>query len=362
MANNTYDTPGERIYYAEYTISRQDADKYAGGRFVNHAELSYHYSSLYSTGVYGGSASSEATCDIIGIVSYQWEEGTPEAIVRNEGGLYTLPSSFTLLVGDQFQIDEYKGEKNYVENVNGIDVIWSYSEEWGVQRSGSNEKTWFLVETALHNNFTMAQSRSITFYGRWLANYSVVYKWVGEHPDVSPPEIISYQSGAQYTVDNDFYVGYTHNDGNYTWTFQGWTLRGSDEICNGTSQTIGSSHVTYTGSWTKVSNATSLSIYKTGCSAADENQSFLFHISGGDLEMDVVINGNGHVIINGLTVGQTYTVTENTDWSWRYTPANREQTITIGTEGNSLTFANTRSISNWLNGNAWCDNRFDGAN
>ena len=359
ISDNAYKTPGSHRYYATYTITPDDIGMYTGGKFVNNAQLSYQYHAAYSTGVYGGSASAEAACDIIGVVSYRWEEGTPEAIVRNDGNRYSLPESFSLVVGGKFRISPYEGEKTYTETVDGIDVTWTYSDEWGVQRYGSDEKTWFQVNTALDADFTMAQSRSITFYGRWLANYSVVYKWVGEHPSVSPPAIVSYQQGDTYTVDNTFPVGYAYNDGTYLWTFQGWKQSGSDTVCNGKEQTVGSAHIYYTGTWTRIPSASSLTIRKTGCSAGDENQSFLFHISGNGVELDVVIHGNGSVTVSGLSVGKTYTVTEDTDWSWRYRPANAAQTVQISSAGNTLTFNNTRSTSFWLSGGAWCDNRFN---
>lgn len=363
IANDTFNEPDVYSYYATYEIKTDDIGMYTGGKFVNRAELNYNYSSQYSTGSYGGVASATATCDIIGVVSYTWEDGTPQAIIDNVDGRYSLPESFSLMVGGTFRISPYSGQKTYTEMVDGIEVTWTYSEEWGVRRYGSTEKTWFLVSSALNADFTMAQSRSITFYGRWLANYSVVYKWVGEHPDIAPPEINSYQVGEEYIVDNTvFPLESTYNDGLYTWTFHGWQQEGSNIVSNGTTQTIGDSHVTYYGTWTKVANASSLTISKTGCDATDENQSFLFHISGDDLELDVVIHGNGTVIITGLTVGQTYTVTEDTSWSWRYTPEDPQQTITISPDGNSLVFDNDRSNSSWLSGGAWCDNRYTKTN
>ena len=359
IADNAYKTPGNYRYYATYEITPNDIGMYTGGKFVNNAQLSYQYHAAYSTGVYGGNASSEATCDIVGVVSYAWEDGTPEAIVRNDGNRYSLPESFSLVVGDTFNISQYEGATTYTETVDGHDVIWTYSGEWGAQHYGSSEKTWFLVETALNRNFTMEHSRSITFYGRWLANYSVVYKWVGDSPDIPVPAIVSYQVGDKYTVDNTFSVGHTYNDGTYLWTFQGWK-DSSGTVCNGQEKTISSSHVYYNGTWTKVASASSLTIQKTGCSTTDENQSFMFHLSGDGVALDVVIHGNGSVTVSGLTVGKTYTVTEDTKWSWRYQPGNASQTVQISSTGNTITFNNTRSTGFWLSGGAWCDNRFNG--
>ena len=104
---------------------------------------------------------------------------------------------------------------------------------------------------------------------------------------------------------------------------------------------------------------TTLTIRKEGWETIDENQSFLFDVTGPDgYSKRVAINGNGSVTINGLKIG-TYTVTEVTNWSWRYTPKNNDKTITLQpAEKNEVTFENTRSSIKWLNGNAYSKNEF----
>ena len=59
---------------------------------------------------------------------------------------------------------------------------------------------------------------------------------------------------------------------------------------------------------------TTLTIRKEGWQTIDENQSFLFDVTGPDgYSKRVVINGNGSVTIKGLKIGSTYTVTEVTE-------------------------------------------------
>ena len=77
---------------------------------------------------------------------------------------------------------------------------------------------------------------------------------------------------------------------------------------------------------------------------------------------DVVIHGNESVTIKGLKPG-TYTVTEETGWSWRYTLADVSQQVNPATAKEKdendavlVTFTNTREKSKWLNGGAWCKN------
>ena len=105
-----------------------------------------------------------------------------------------------------------------------------------------------------------------------------------------------------------------------------------------------------------------LTIKKTGWDSLDENQTFIFTVTGPNgFEMDVVINGNGNVTIKDLLIGE-YTVTENTDWSWRYTPTDGNgKKITLAVNGeNTVEFTNERNKTQWLDGNTWCQNIFDG--
>ena len=100
-----------------------------------------------------------------------------------------------------------------------------------------------------------------------------------------------------------------------------------------------------------------LTITKTGAEKIDENQSFLFTVTGpNNFSAKVVIQGNGSVTIKGLKIGE-YTVTEDTDWSWRYTPKNKTQNITLQPAGkNEVTFINSRSKGKWLGGDAYNHN------
>lgn len=105
-----------------------------------------------------------------------------------------------------------------------------------------------------------------------------------------------------------------------------------------------------------------LTITKHGCQDIDENQSFIFDVTGPDFSKRVVINGNDSVTIKGLKVGE-YTVTEVTDWSWRYKPENNvsAQKIELKPRGvgeNKVTFTNARTKDKWLGGDAYEQNKF----
>lgn len=105
-------------------------------------------------------------------------------------------------------------------------------------------------------------------------------------------------------------------------------------------------------------DAADLTITKTGWETIDEDQSFIFKVVGGGFEKKVVIKGNGSVTIKGLKIG-TYTITEVSDWSWRYTPDEIVKTITLQpAQTNGVTFANTRANDKWLGGDAYSQNKF----
>ena len=101
-----------------------------------------------------------------------------------------------------------------------------------------------------------------------------------------------------------------------------------------------------------------LEIVKTvkGTNAAD---TFLFHISGEGVELDVTINGSGSVKIYDLPMG-TYTVTEDTEWSWRYTAdkSTDSATLTLDDYDATVNFANTYRQDKWLDVSAIMQNVF----
>ena len=168
-------------------------------------------------------------------------------------------------------------------------------------------------------------------------------------------------TGGDFTDDSDKkYVTYEHPN------------CGSDVKCN---YPIGDEEFIV-----HVINAlTSLTIKKTGAADIDVNQSFLFTVTGKDadgkdINLTVTVHGNGSTTIDGLVIGNEYTITEKTDWSWRYKFSKWEHmvnaddaTTTTGStngaaiklgENGTITFTNTRNKVHWLDGDSWCNNIF----
>ncbi len=120
---------------------------------------------------------------------------------------------------------------------------------------------------------------------------------------------------------------------------------------------------------------TSLTICKEGANPLDENQTFLFRVVGKGVDVTVTVHVNSFVTIDGLTIGEQYTVTEITEWSWRYSAQAFTTTLDAGnyeasaTGGiivtlsaeeakNSVTCTNTRTVPYWLDGDNFCVNVF----
>ena len=90
-------------------------------------------------------------------------------------------------------------------------------------------------------------------------------------------------------------------------------------------------------------------------SKIDENQTFVFRVQGNnnnnDVDMQVVITGAHKQVIKNLPVGE-YTITEDTSWSWKYTPVgDAGKTLTTSDIKNgaaTVTFENENKGTNWL--------------
>ena len=101
-----------------------------------------------------------------------------------------------------------------------------------------------------------------------------------------------------------------------------------------------------------------LIIHKTG--TVDSEQTFVFEVKkeGTADTIEVVIQGANSKTIKGLPSG-TYTVTEKTDWSWRYAPDGETKTVIPNGATAEVTFNNAlKPEQKWLNGYAYQANDF----
>ena len=107
-----------------------------------------------------------------------------------------------------------------------------------------------------------------------------------------------------------------------------------------------------------------LTIEKTG-EKIDQHQTFVFRVQGEGVDMQVVITGTNKQVIKNLPVGE-YTITEDTNWSWKYTPdgsATQELKASSIRDGvATVTFKNKNNGTNWLTSLAQVINTWVGGN
>lgn len=98
-------------------------------------------------------------------------------------------------------------------------------------------------------------------------------------------------------------------------------------------------------------NVFDLTIKKTAKAGTtiDQNQTFVFKVknNGSGKTMEIVITGEGQQTIKGLPMG-SYTITEDTGWSWQYRPTKDTQTITVSETSQTVMFENEKVPTNWL--------------
>ena len=104
-------------------------------------------------------------------------------------------------------------------------------------------------------------------------------------------------------------------------------------------------------------NHTDLKITKKA-TPYDANDMFIFTVKhGNEVVAKVALKAGESVTIKNLTVGETYTVTEDTSWSWRYSPDSATHSITLQPTGNEVTVTNTLDNNNWLGASSYAINR-----
>ena len=355
IANNTFDTAGTYNYTATYTLTAADIDKYTGGEFHNTAALKYTYKSDYSSGSYGGTAEGSVSCQINGIVSYQWEEEVQGVTGITDQG---LPAGSTIKYGDPYTILNRPGSESGYEDVQVTDAYGNVIGTWtfdGWTYNGNTYQPGGVIK--------MPTEGSVVFTGEWtytaigLESYTITYQWTNA-PDgeTLPTDTNRYVTNQPYTVDTKYTNGYKVNDVQDDITVGYWTFSGWNDPNN---KVMGNSNVTITGEWTYTALVGDLTVKKTVTSAVTEQQSFLFNVKNeaGTVDMDVVVTLtanqlDGSVTIENLPVGN-YTVTEDTNWSWRYEVAsdsNATQTVTLTAEGGTVVFNNQLTNNYWLDG------------
>lgn len=167
------------------------------------------------------------------------------------------------------------------------------------------------------------------------------------------------------TFTQDTYVKVTVKIGDMDITTDAVTFQHQD----GCTFTGGCSFEKTKGQFIVHINVFDLTIQKTAKAGTtiDPNQTFVFKVQNNETNqiMEVVITGEGKKTIKNLPMGN-YTITEDTNWSWKYTPdGGAEKTLTTSYIKNgaaTVTFENENNGTNWLTSLAQVINTWAGGN
>lgn len=146
---------------------------------------------------------------------------------------------------------------------------------------------------------------------------------------------------------------------------EGYQCAASDDKISGTVSAGDASKAAFVNYYGEITEEPlgALIITKSGWDQTDENQSFVFCVKGTDegnnhIDMTVVVHGAGSVKIKDLPAGN-YIISEEFDWSWRYTASSGTvPAVVTGGETTNVTYQNSRTNSQWLNGSSYADNRW----
>lgn len=171
--------------------------------------------------------------------------------------------------------------------------------------------------------------------------------WVKEVDGSTPPPLSAYELTTTYEPKAD---------GN------------SDGSSDGSFTTDGQANGSVT-----VTNAYALQLFEltiktSGVEDIDENQTYIYRVRSTEphtklIDLTVAIHGNGEATVKNLPSG-SYKVTQVNTWSWRYTPKQTEQIVTLKANG-TVEYTQNRAHEGdegnkwkWLNGQHWIDNRW----
>lgn len=257
----------------------------------------------------------------------------------NGGGIYATAGADVSVTGGIISYNSAKGNP-------GVTTAYSDAASGGV---GGGI---YVGNGTSSNASSIALSgSSVGLYGN-SADFAAADAYAsGRYTSVTLPAVKNMNLTGYSGIATGWYEDYATNDSGYAYGLQNGSEAERYAKARNTYEVANASGVT---KYTAVTLGTSkqgygnLTVKKTGDSI-DPDQVFLFEITGKDLSMVISITGTGSVTVYELPDG-AYTVTELTDWSWRYTPQSGTQSTTIsGTNVNpTLTFHNTKTDNDYL--------------
>lgn len=176
--------------------------------------------------------------------------------------------------------------------------------------------------------------------------------------------------GSTPTADDGYiFIGWFVDEKCTTAVDSSWVDRTSDKIYPQKQDGVYKAATYYAKFQAAIADLTIKKSFPVGSDySADANQTFVFDIKGKagtpskDIDLTITIHGSGEMTIKDLPIGE-YTITEQTNWSWRYEPDAQTQTITlVFGEDNEVEFVNSRTEDKWLDGDSYCVNIFKESN
>lgn len=264
---------------------------------------------------------------------------------------------------------EYSIKVTFEPKSNGANAKGTPNEMTGVSKTGN------ATVHVLKPNAAVTLRDVERFYGETYTlgednNAAVTLEWkdmTADHTDIPEAE-----GKAPYTK-NDLTVAYeaqgiTVTGNQFTVpkddvTINVKLMNGAEQITDATITTtcnLGCETSRTDGTYIVHVKTASLTIKKEGNVGTTEG--FIFNVVKADdanTSFRVSVQGNGQVTITGLPLG-TYTVTEDTDWSWRYKGgvSVSDSSVTLTTESPTgyVTVTNTKKNDYLLDGNAYKQN------
>lgn len=200
-------------------------------------------------------------------------------------------------------------------------------------------------------------------------NATDVWKYYGEMytPDGSNITATVTWSDKQHEgVSSTKPAPYTDADLEFAFDKTPFVVPNSDTVINFTVKANGTDitdKVQGDTDYTVLFKTCTLTINKEVTKLYGANDSFIFDIAyEGNVEgftpAQVVINGAGTATLTGLPIG-TYTVKEDTGWSWRYTcdSSSASTTLSASKDNDRLTITNKLTENNWLGNETFVINK-----
>lgn len=320
------------------TISQNTASEYGGGigvangvASVEGGAVNTNTAGIYGGGIFAAGESAGVTVSGNGSVSSN--------TAKNGGGIYATAGADVNVTGGIISYNSATGTPS---------ATTAYNDG---AASGVGGGIYVGNGTSSNSSSITISGSSVGLYGNTAAFAAADAYASGTYTVVSLPVVTNMNLTGYSGSATGWFEDYANGDTGYSYGFMGGTVGERYANARTTREIASASGITKYAAITLGTTKTgygNLTIHKSGTDI-DQDQVFIFEVTGNNLSMVVSVVGTDSITIYELPDG-TYTVTEITSWSWRYTPADGSMDTTIsGTNVNPvLTFSNTRTNNDWL--------------